>query len=255
MDEMHGPLIELSYGTSSHGMMAGTGSGASSSVEWKKDGTVIYRSSSMSSYGQTSSEYKVKPEVAQKLRDFVAEKHLAELTKEDIPLPMACDNFTSASISMTFDDSSIGGDPYESCFLNCGMAGGTFGSLEKKVKELLDECRETGEFISGEDTGNGFPNLIAGKEGMSFFEMAKSMYDPSGGMKQEPDHKPQEQRSVKKKAPGPQWTCACGETMNTGKFCINCGQSRPADPTIWTCRCGTENKGNFCAGCGSRKPE
>ena len=47
------------------------------------------------------------------------------------------------------------------------------------------------------------------------------------------------------------WTCSCG-AMNTGKFCVECGASKPAEG--WTCACGTVNKGKFCAECGAKKP-
>ena len=40
------------------------------------------------------------------------------------------------------------------------------------------------------------------------------------------------------------WTCACGQTGNTGKFCGNCGQPKPAPAADgWTCSCGAVNKG------------
>ena len=44
------------------------------------------------------------------------------------------------------------------------------------------------------------------------------------------------------------WTCKCG-TVNTGKFCMECGASNG-----WTCACGTVNKGKFCMECGAKKP-
>ncbi len=49
------------------------------------------------------------------------------------------------------------------------------------------------------------------------------------------------------------WTCSCG-TTNTGKFCSNCGQPRPADNESWTCSCSTTNTGKFCSNCGQPKP-
>ena len=52
------------------------------------------------------------------------------------------------------------------------------------------------------------------------------------------------------------WTCAkCGQTGNTGKFCSNCGATRP-DSGVWTCaKCGqTGNTGKFCSNCGAAKP-
>ena len=58
-----------------------------------------------------------------------------------------------------------------------------------------------------------------------------------------------------KPAPAPaagSWTCSCGATA-TGKFCPECGMPRPAD-TGWTCSCGAVNKGKFCAECGKPKP-
>ena len=47
------------------------------------------------------------------------------------------------------------------------------------------------------------------------------------------------------------WTCSCG-TVNTGKFCVECGASKPADG--WKCSCGSINKGKFCSECGAKKP-
>jgi len=49
------------------------------------------------------------------------------------------------------------------------------------------------------------------------------------------------------------WTCSCG-TQNSGKFCTNCGKTRPSAPTQWTCSCGTVNTGKFCHNCGNPAP-
>lgn len=52
---------------------------------------------------------------------------------------------------------------------------------------------------------------------------------------------------------GPSWTCECG-TVNTGKFCTNCGKPQPSE-NGWSCsKCGTINKGKFCMNCGTPKP-
>ncbi|MCH5204845.1 MAG: SPFH domain-containing protein, partial [Oscillospiraceae bacterium] len=50
------------------------------------------------------------------------------------------------------------------------------------------------------------------------------------------------------------WTCVCGASGNTGKFCSSCGKPKPVDNNSWTCSCGAQNKGKFCMDCGKPKP-
>lgn len=50
---------------------------------------------------------------------------------------------------------------------------------------------------------------------------------------------------------GTEWTCACG-TVNSGKFCSECGAARPA--AGWICACGQVNEGKFCSECGAKRP-
>ena len=50
------------------------------------------------------------------------------------------------------------------------------------------------------------------------------------------------------------WTCSCGQTGNTGKFCAGCGKPKPAPVTGWKCSCGATATGNFCPECGKPKP-
>ena len=51
------------------------------------------------------------------------------------------------------------------------------------------------------------------------------------------------------------WNCACGQSANTGKFCVGCGQAKPAPAASgWLCECGTSNLGKFCMDCGKPKP-
>ncbi len=70
-----------------------------------------------------------------------------------------------------------------------------------------------------------------------------------------------QQQSAPAPAPAPAaegWTCSCGKTGNTGKFCAECGSPKPVpvDNGPWTCpECGSQNNGKFCANCGTKKPE
>ena len=53
------------------------------------------------------------------------------------------------------------------------------------------------------------------------------------------------------------WTCSCGQTGNTGKFCANCGSKKPEPKPAgdsWKCACGATATGKFCPECGSPKP-
>ena len=55
-------------------------------------------------------------------------------------------------------------------------------------------------------------------------------------------------------APVAGWTCTCGKTGNTGKFCMECGEKRVEPQVGWTCSCGAVNTGKFCVECGTKKP-
>ena len=194
-DKEHGPLISFSYNLSSHGMMAGSSSSYGDEISWNRDGSIILTSSSNSSAMYARREYKITPEMAQKVRDYVEKRHLAALAEKDIPTPMVYDNFTSSSICMTFDDSSVGGSPYKRVSIQCGPAGMTFGTIENEIKELIKECVTTGELVTNEEKQTG--GMFGGFPGM----MSGLMYA--------------------------YWKCPhCGNDKNTGKFCFECGSPR-----------------------------
>lgn len=57
-----------------------------------------------------------------------------------------------------------------------------------------------------------------------------------------------EQQAPVPAVPTAGWKCKCG-TVNTGKFCTECGSAQG-----WVCSCGSVNKGKFCPECGTKKP-
>lgn len=249
-DEPHGPLIGFGYDRFSHGMMMGSSSSSGDELRWNRDGSITLICSVSAGGKSVRTEYRVKPEAAQKVRDYVAEKRLAALSKEKIPTPAMTDNFTSSSIHMTFDDRALGGGPFERCSIQYGPAGMTFRTIEDEISELLKECRETGEYASREESG-------AGEVFGDFLGMAKApgMADFLGA----------QQDAI--------WMCPkCGRPGNMGAFCTGCASPRPAAPAgtapaapakpeaasaeaqpgCWTCtNCGYNgNKGKFCVECG-----
>lgn len=51
------------------------------------------------------------------------------------------------------------------------------------------------------------------------------------------------------------WNCECGATGITSKFCPECGKPKPEAPAGWNCSCGaTGITSKFCPECGSPKP-
>ena len=104
------------------------------------------------------------------------------------------------------------------------------------------------EFLNGADLAFAGMNMASMAGGMN----ANNLY-AMGAQQQAaaPTAAPTPQAAAPQAASG--WTCACGKTGNTGKFCAECGTPRP-DENGWTCTCGVVNKGKFCSECGKPKP-
>ncbi|HBD63691.1 MAG TPA: virion core protein (lumpy skin disease virus) [Clostridiales bacterium] len=62
-----------------------------------------------------------------------------------------------------------------------------------------------------------------------------------------------QQQSSTSHSSSDEWQCKCG-AKNTGKFCQECGNPKPAPSGQWTCNCGTVNTGKFCQECGNQRP-
>ena len=82
--------------------------------------------------------------------------------------------------------------------------------------------------------------------------MGMNMAQQAGGLNANQLFQMGQQQAAQQPAPAAGgWTCGCG-TVNTGKFCAECGAKKPEEG--WTCSCGSVNKGKFCPECGAKKP-
>ncbi len=95
--------------------------------------------------------------------------------------------------------------------------------------------------------------------GMNMANMVGANSGVYGGDQGTPIPAPVQGQPVAGSAPTPApapagWTCSCGHTGNTGKFCAECGKPQPAPAEGWTCSCGAVNQGKFCSNCGAKKP-
>ena len=136
---------------------------------------------------------------------------------------------------------------------------------EQMIKDLqrsaafMDPTRAAAHLVGsqGDAMKMAASNTAAGPA-MAF--MGMGMAGQAGGMNAQNlfamGQQQQAQQAVQPAPAAPAgWTCSCGHSGNTGKFCAECGQPRPAPASDeWTCACGTVNKGKFCANCGQPRP-
>ena len=110
-----------------------------------------------------------------------------------------------------------------------GMAAATIAGATSQA--MVDAANNAGGAMNG-FIGMNMAQNAGGANINSLFNMA------------------QQNQQQQQQASANSWTCACG-SVNTGKFCMNCGQPKPAELSAeWTCSCGTVNTGKFCMNCG-----
>ena len=137
-------------------------------------------------------------------------------------------------------------------------------SYDDESKELIN-MRNKGAMLSDATVREGYVqgSVARGLEAagsnsagaaQAFVGMGMGMGSGAGfmGAASETNRREMEAKRERESADG--WNCACG-AKNTGKFCSECGQKKPAASGAWVCSCGNECTGKFCPECGAKRPE
>ena len=130
---------------------------------------------------------------------------------------------------------------------------------EKMLKELqrnaafMDPTRAAAHLVGSQ--GDAVKMAAANKGGAAMAFMGMNMAGQAGGMNAQDLYAMGQQQTAQPAASQPAgWTCSCGHTGNTGKFCGECGAPKPAPTGEWKCSCGAVNTGKFCGECGKPRP-
>ncbi len=133
-------------------------------------------------------------------------------------------------------------------------------SYDDDSKELIN-MRNKGAMLGDASVREGYVQGSiargmenAGKSGNaagSFIGMGVGMGAAGNFMASASETNREQMKAQKESAAAGGWVCSCG-AKNTGKFCAECGKSKPEEG--WTCSCGAKNTGKFCSECGKPRP-
>lgn len=127
---------------------------------------------------------------------------------------------------------------------NPNMAAATLVGAQAEAMKSAAANTSTGPMMAF--AGMNMANMAGGMNAQNLFAM--------GAQQQAAPQQAAPQQAAPQAAAPAGWTCSCGRTGNTGKFCAECGSPKPAEEAGWTCSCGAVNKGKFCSECGAKKP-
>ncbi|MBD5472783.1 MAG: SPFH domain-containing protein [Lachnospiraceae bacterium] len=131
---------------------------------------------------------------------------------------------------------------------NPNMAAATLVGAQAEAMKAAAANESTGPMMAF--AGMNMATQAGGMNAQQLFQMGQQMGQQAAPVQ---NAAPVAAPASEPAAPAAGWTCSCGQTGNTGKFCSECGKEKPAAEG-WTCSCGAVNKGKFCSECGAKKP-
>lgn len=150
---------------------------------------------------------------------------------------------TSDSLRMAAQNESGGGAAFG--FMNMNMAGNAGAGMYQQMAQQQELMERRQRLMDHQQLEAEMARVKAEAE-RGVAAQAGSWTCPQCGTKK-PEPKPADT-----------WDCDCGQTGNTGEFCMNCGKAKPEGKALeagWTCpKCGAVNQGKFCMECGTQKP-
>ncbi|MBP5416283.1 MAG: hypothetical protein J6Y58_02050 [Clostridiales bacterium] len=197
-------ISRIKLSASSSGMMMGSNKSDATEVVWEKDGRTFLVRTVIEGYLREVSTWNLTPELAEKIRRTAERIDMASwgnLKYEEDPRFRCTDYSSSAGGSIILDYRDLSGKPYE--IMNFDQRAVTAAGKGEDLKALEDLLSgiadpDTRASVEKTETTNAMAPAMNGFMGMGMMKMPTE-----GG-----------------------WTCKCG-TLNTGKFCSECGLPRP----------------------------
>ncbi len=135
---------------------------------------------------------------------------------------------------------------------NPGMAGATLVGAQAEAMKSAAANTSTGPMMAF--AGMNMATQAGGMDANALFAMNQQQQQPVNPAPTSPaPSAPTPSAPAPSTPAADSWTCSCG-SVNTGKFCKECGSPKPTAQPGWTCSCGAVNLGKFCPECGAKKP-
>lgn len=134
---------------------------------------------------------------------------------------------------------------------NPNMAAATLTGAQAEAMKSAAANTSTGPMMAF--AGMNMANMAGGMNANTLFEMGAQQTANQAQQAANQTAGQASNQTVNQTSGAGSWTCKCGN-VNTGKFCVECGASKPEPAVGWTCSCGAVNKGKFCSECGAKKP-